>query len=211
MTPSSFDFTVRTDELQAALKSKLAELGNDNFLPPFFKVGSRYLSLAETFQVLTDALAEMSRTGKLPETVRVDRIYGPLGLAQGHGPNIGDVKVASIAKICADMDARLHDDTGYPMPKNTIPPIFTVDGIRMNAAQFLRLMAQAMVDPSPEATLHVRMVYMLTNTAQIFPKARNMADVGATWTFKPAPLTQAQQTRNTGGSMSQADTRREVF
>jgi hypothetical protein len=77
------------------------------------------------------------------------------------------------------------------MPNNTIPPMFTVDGIRMNAAQFLRLMAQVIVDPSPESTLHVRMVYMITGTAMVFPKARNMQDVGATWTFKPAPLNQA--------------------
>jgi len=101
------------------------------------------------------------------------------------------VKVASITNICADLDAGLHDDTGFPMPKNTIPPLFTVDGIRMNAAQFLRLMAQALQDPSPETTLHVRMTYMLTGAAQVFPKARNLEDVGATWTFKPAPLNQA--------------------
>jgi hypothetical protein len=89
------------------------------------------------------------------------------------------------------MDARLHDDSGYPMPKNTIPPMLTVDGIKMNAAQFLRLMAQALQDPSPEKTLQVRMDYMLTGAAQVFPKARNLEDVGATWTFKPAPLNQA--------------------
>jgi hypothetical protein len=191
MTPASFGFTIPTDDLRAALKKTLADLGNATYLSPYFQVGSRYLSLAETFQVMTDALAEMSRNGKLPETVRVDRIYGPLGMPMGHGPNIGDVKVASITNICADLDAGLHDDTGFPMPKNTIPPLFTVDGIRMNAAQFLRLMAQALQDPSPETTLHVRMTYMLTGAAQVFPKARNLEDVGATWTFKPAPLNQA--------------------
>jgi hypothetical protein len=191
MTPVSFGFTVSTDDLRAALKKTLAHFQASNYLPPYFKVGSRYLSVAETFQVMTDALAEMSRTGRLPETLHVDRVYGPLGVALGHGPNIGDVKVASITKICADLDTRLHDDTGYPMPNNTIPPMFTVDGIRMNAAQFLRLMAQVIVDPSPESTLHVRMVYMITGTAMVFPKARNMQDVGATWTFKPAPLNQA--------------------
>jgi hypothetical protein len=191
MTPASSGFTLTTAGLGAALKEIFADLGSANYLPPYFKVGGRYLSLAETFQVLTDALAEMNRTGKLPETVRVDRVYGPLGVPLSHGPNIGDVKVASITKTCADLDARLHDDTGYPMPKNTIPPMLTVDGIRMNAGQFLRLMAQAMLDPSPETTLQVRMTYMLTGAAHVFPKARNLEDVGATWTFKPAPLNQA--------------------
>lgn len=195
MTPASFGFTVTTEDLRAALKKVFADLGSANYLPPYFQVGGRYLSVAETFQVLTDALAEMNRTGKLPEKVHVDRVYGPLGMAMGHGPNIGDVKFASITKTCADMDARLHDDSGYPMPKNTIPPMLTVDGIKMNAAQFLRLMAQALQDPSPEKTLQVRMDYMLTGAAQVFPKARNLEDVGATWTFKPAPLNQADASK----------------
>jgi hypothetical protein len=196
MTPASFGFTLTTADLRAALKQTFVDLGSANYLAPYFQVGGRYLSVAETFQVLTDALAEMNRTGKLPETVRVDRVYGPLAMAMGHGPNIGDVKAASVIKICADLDAHLHDDTGYPVPKNTIPPLFTVDAVKMNAAQFLRLMAQVLEDPSPDATLHVRMDYMLTGAAQVFPKARNLEDVGATWTFKPAPLNQTDAAKS---------------
>jgi hypothetical protein len=195
MTPASFGFTISTDDLRTALKKTLADLGNANFLPPYFHVGNRYLTLAETFQAMTDALAEMNRTGKLPEAVHVDRVYGPLGMPLGHGPNAGDVKVTSITKVCAQMAPQLHDDTGYPMPKNAIPPMIDVDGIQINAAQFLRLMAQAIIDPSPESTVRIRMVYMLTGTAQVFPKARNLADVGATWTFKPAPLEEADATK----------------
>jgi len=86
MTPASFGFTIPTDDLRAALKKTLADLGNATYLSPYFQVGSRYLSLAETFQVMTDALAEMSRNGKLPETVRVDRIYGPLGMPMDTAP-----------------------------------------------------------------------------------------------------------------------------
>jgi hypothetical protein len=106
----------------------------------------------------------------------------------GHGPNIGEVTVASVAKQCAKIEASLHDDTANPMPTNTIPPILAVDGIRVNAAQFLRLMAQALVDPTPTAKVNVRMTYMFPGTAQIFPKTRSLEDTGATWTFKPAPL-----------------------
>jgi hypothetical protein len=196
MTPASFGFTVTTEDLRAALKKTLADLGSATYLAPYFQVGGRYLSVAETFQVLTDALAELNRTGKLPETVRVDRVYGPLGMPMGHGPNIGDVKFATITRICAELDPRLHDDSGYPMPKNAIPPLYNVDGTKVNAAQFLRLMAQAVIDPSPDTTLHVRMVYMLTEAAEAFPKARNLEDVGATWTVKPAPLSQTDATKS---------------
>jgi hypothetical protein len=58
----------------------------------------------------------------------------------------------------------------------------------MNAAQFLRLMAQALVEPDPNAKVRVRMTYMYSGTAEVFPKTRAMEDTGATWTFKPAPL-----------------------
>lgn len=213
MAPPSIGFTLPTDELRTALKQEFAKLGNANYLPPYFQVGGHYLSLAETFQVMVDALAEMNRTGKLPETVHVDRVYGPLGMPQGHGPNAGDVTVGAMAKICADLAPHLHDDTGYPMPKNIIPAIFTVNNIKMNAAQFLRLMAQAMVDPfpTPETAIPVRMVYMLPSTAQVFPKTRNLEDVGATWTFKPAPLIQGEPAKNSGGSMAQADTGHKSF
>jgi hypothetical protein len=188
MTPPSTGFTISVDALRASVKDALANFSQSTYLPPFIPAGSQYLSLAEAFQVMTDALAEFSRTGKLPQTVQVDRVYGPIGLPLGHGPNVGDVTVASVAKVCAQLDAGLHDDTGYPMPKNTVPNVLTVDGIRMNAAQFFRLMGQALQDPTPEATLKVKMTYTFPGTAEIFPKTRALEDVGATWTFKPAPL-----------------------
>jgi hypothetical protein len=188
MTPPSSGYTISIDSLRTSVKDALANFEQSTYLPPFIPVGNQYLSLAEAFQVMTDALAEFSRTGKLPKNVHVDRVYGPIGLPLGHGPNIGEVTVASVAKVCAQLAPGLHDDTGYPMPKNTIPPVVAVDEIRMNGAQFFRLMAQALQDPTPETKLQVKMRYMFPGTAEVFPKTRALEDVGATWTFKPAPL-----------------------
>jgi hypothetical protein len=210
MTPASTGYTISVDALRAAVKDELAKWGNNTFPPSYFQVGHHYLSLAETFQVLTDALAELNRTGRLPQTVTVDRVYGPIGMPLGHGPNVGDVKVASVAKVCAQIAPGLHDDTGYPMPKNTVPPLLTVDGIGVNAAQFLRLMAQAVADPTTQAPLRVRMTYMFTEISGLFPKMRTMQDLGATWTVKPAPLetsgsTQATQDRGLSQPRQHAD------
>jgi hypothetical protein len=188
MAGKSAGFSIRVEELRAALKEEIEKWGTDTYPPSYFQVGNNYLSLTEAFQVMTDALAELSRTGKLPPSVQVARVYGPLRMAIGHGPNIGDITVASIAKVCTQLTAGLHDETGYPMPKNTVPSIVTVDGVSMNAAQFLRLMAQALVDPTPETKLKVRMTYMTPATAAVFPRTRSLDDVGTTWTFKPAPL-----------------------
>jgi hypothetical protein len=188
MTSASAGYSVSVDELRAALKQTLDQWGSNTFPPPYFQVGNRYLSMAEAFQVMTDALAGLSRTGKLPESVPAVQVYGPLRVAGGHGPNVGDVPVASVAKVCAQIADDLHDTTGYPIPNNTVPSVLVVDGIGMNAAQFLRLMAQALVEPDPNAKVRVRMTYMYSGTAEVFPKTRAMEDTGATWTFKPAPL-----------------------
>jgi hypothetical protein len=188
MTPTNKNYSVSIDTLRASLKEALSDWGINTYPPSYFKVGSRFLSLAEAFQVMNDALAELDRTGKLPQSILVVGVYGPIGMPGGHGPNIGEVTVASVAKQCSKIEARLHDDTANPMPANTIPAILNVDGIGVNAAQFLRLMAQALVDPTPTAKVNVRMTYMFPGTAQIFPKTRALEDTGATWTFKPAPL-----------------------
>ena len=188
MTPNSTGFPVPTELLRAALKEQLLLWGNNTYPPSYFKVGDHYLSLAETFQVLTDALAEWNRTGSLPQSLTVAKLYGPVLMATGHGPNVGDVKIASLAKVCSEIDPALHDDSGYPVPKNMVPVALQVDGIGMNAAQFLRLMAQAVVDPKSDSELRVKMTYMFPGTAQLMPKTRAMQDTGATWTFKPAPL-----------------------
>ena len=57
--------------------------------PKYLTVQDHYLSLAEMFQVMADALAEESRTGKLPQTVRVAQVHGPLEVAVDLTPVFG--------------------------------------------------------------------------------------------------------------------------
>jgi hypothetical protein len=188
MTSPSTGYSISVAALTTALSDMLAKWGNDTFLPNYLFADGHYLSLAEMFQVMTDSLAELDRTGKLPQSVHVVRIYGPISMGQGHGLNAGEVSVAAIAKTCALIATRLHDDTANPMPRNTVPAGVVVDGIGVNSAQFLRLMAEAVVNPSPDAKVKVKMTYMFPGAAEIFPKTRPMEDTGSTWTFKPAPL-----------------------
>ncbi len=188
MAGESTGFDVSVDELRTALKDAIEKWGIGTYPPSYLQVGSHYLSLAESFQVMTDALAELSRSGKLPQSVKVVKVYGPLKVALGHGPNVGEATVASVAKACAGIDGGLHDDAGYPMPNNTVPSLVTVDGTTINAAQFLRLMAEALVAPTQDAKLKVRMTYMTPVVSSVFPRTRVMEDIGATWTAKPAPL-----------------------
>jgi hypothetical protein len=50
--------------------------------------------------------------------------------------------------VCVERRPAKNDRNEYPMPKNMMPSILTVDGIEMKAAQFLRLIAQTPVDPT---------------------------------------------------------------
>ena len=72
--------------------------------------------------------------------------------------------------------------------KNAIPPLLKINGMDLNPAQVLRSMAQAVVNPTPEASIRVRMTYMVGEAGGILPKSREQADNGFIWTIKPAPL-----------------------
>jgi hypothetical protein len=190
MALPSTGFSISVASLRGALADFLKAAGNNTVLPTNLFVDGHYLSLANTFQVLTDALADFSRTGNLPESVKVVQVYGPVRLLTGHGPNVGEVSVASVVRVCTQIDAALHDDSPGKFPKNAIPVFLKVDGIDMNPVQFLRLMALALMAPSlsPEAKLPVRMLYSFTGTLISYPKSRPITDCGFGWTLKPAPL-----------------------
>jgi hypothetical protein len=188
MTPPSYGYSIPMAALQAAVKKMLTKWGNDTFPPEYLVADGHYLSMAETFQVIDDGLAEFDRTGKLPQSVKVAKVYGPIALQRGHGPNEGEVSVATIAKECSQIATSLHDQTADPIPHNVTPPGVVIDNTGLTTAQFLRLMAEALVNPVPDAKLKIRMEYMTTAVSQLFPKDRMLSDTGAGWTFKPAPL-----------------------
>jgi len=184
----SAGYSIPVESFRRAIAEALDKWAINTFPLPYLRVEDHYLSLADWFQAMTDALAELDRTGKLPESVRVVQVYGPDHTPLGHGPNVGEVTAASVAHVCSELAGRLRDTSGDP-PNNSIPTSITVDGINMNAAQFLRLMASALVAQSPDSKLRVRMTYLFPGQAQLVPKTRSLTEMGVGWTVKPAPLT----------------------
>ncbi|HEV2423870.1 MAG TPA: hypothetical protein VGZ29_03475 [Terriglobia bacterium] len=199
MTPSNDGFSVSVENLRSALSALLEKWGNDTFPPPFLFADGHYLSLANLFQVMTDAWTEFNRTGSLPSSVPVIPVNGPLVTLMGHGPNAGEVTVADIAASCPAISQRLHDQTESPVPKNSIPSGITAGGIDMNAAQFLRLMATAIVTPDRQARFRVKMTYLSPGTAMLTPKTRALVDMGGAWTIKPAPIVASAPEQGAGG------------
>jgi hypothetical protein len=188
MVAPATGFSVSMDQLKSALADFVKLWGNDNYAPPLFRADGHYLSRAELFQVMADALAEFHKTGKFPQAVRVVQVYGPVRLLTGHGPNIGEVSVEKMATLCADIAPGLHDQTPGVVPKNAIPIGITIDGALLNPAQFLRLMAAAILNPSPEAKLNIRMTYEFMGVGQLVPRTRPDPDDGFIWTLKPAQI-----------------------
>jgi hypothetical protein len=191
----SAGFAISIEGLRSGYADFLKEAGRDTYLPPLFRADGHYLSLADVFQISADALAGFHWHGKFPPSMTVVKTYGPVRMYTGHGVNDGEVSVASIAKACADLDPSLRDNSPGTIPKNAIPPLETVDGIQVNAAQFLRLMGQAILDPAPEKKIPVRMTYMVTASGQVMPKLRVLSDIGFVWTIKPAMFEPAKENR----------------
>jgi len=159
-----------------------------NHPPAYALAEGEYFSLGDMFQLLASALAEFHRRGALPESVRPRRVYGPLEAPDDQGPSLGKVSVASVARACAELSRALNEETWKPVPENVIPAWITVDGIRLNAAQFLRLMAEGFTTGSPGASLEVRTCQMFHEPALILPSSRPQVEGGAAWTIKPARL-----------------------
>jgi hypothetical protein len=149
---------------------------------------NQYLSLAETFQVLCDVLAEENRTGKRPKTVPLRQVYGPLTQAEDHGPALGTVTGITVARIAAQLADRFHDTTWKPIPANTVPARVDIGDLHLTAGQFLRFMAEAVAAPSLETKLNAKITYVFSPASMVYPKMRLEMDQGGTWTFKPAPL-----------------------
>jgi hypothetical protein len=188
LTPPSSGFAVSMAAFRSSLAEFMKNWGNDTYAPSLFQTDGHYLSRAEVFQVMSDALAEFDRTGKIPDSIKVDEVYGPVRLLTGHGPNTGEVSVASVIHKCSEIAPGLHDKSSGTLPNNSIPIGITLEGTMLNPAQFLRLMGLALLNPSSDAKLNIRMSYVSTALGDMLPKSRPAGDNGFVWTLKPAPL-----------------------
>jgi hypothetical protein len=188
MAPSNTGRNISIEQLETAVKEMLDAWGTLTYLPDYLAVGDEYLSMADTFEVLCNVLAEQHRSGKQPQSVRIHNVYGPLQTPSEHGPALGEVSSAAVARVCAQMAGQLNDETWKEVPGNVVPIWIEVDGLKLTAGQFLRLMAESLIAPSPDTRIKVKMTYYFSGQGLAYPKTRLPIDQGGTWTFKPAPL-----------------------
>jgi hypothetical protein len=189
MTPPATGFDVPVKALRSAVDEMLKSWGDQNEPPKYLNLQEiKFLSLAEMFQVMADALAEQSRSGNLPQSVRVAEVHGPLEIVGDPIPVVGEVTAASVAKVAAGLVSKLHDDTWSPVPNNVVPSRVNIDGLSLNPAQFLRLMAETLVSTSPDAKLKIKPTSMFASKNYLGMRTRVARDMGVVWTYKPAAL-----------------------
>ena len=180
----------------ASLLQALADLdrswGDATSLPKYVQVDSRYLSLAQTFQVVADSLVERRRTGKRPESVEVLNVYGPIDMPSGTGAIQTEVTAKDVALAAVYIVPPLHEQIWSPLPRNAVPGQVQVDKVTVNGAQYLRLMIEALLLEDPQAKLTVRPTGMIWAPEAVAFRTRPVAEMGTIWTIKPAPLNLAQ-------------------
>lgn len=194
MTKPATNFTVSVNVLRSALQQMLAAWGDQPTPPKYLAVEDHYLSRAEMFEAFASALAELDRSGKLPQSVRIVPVLAPLDVLKDQTTS-GEVSAAAVAHTAAAFVSQLHDQTAAATPHNVIPTKITMQGTDLTPPQFLRLMAEALVAPSPEAKLQIKSEQMFSGPDELFYKTRIMRDMGGLWTRKPAVLDTAVLSR----------------
>jgi len=181
-------------EVSSADLSALASNLDEQFVqlpmtaPDFGRAGNTFYSLAESFNLFAQALVSFGKTGSLPKSVAFANQYGPLLLPNDMGATTGSVPVSEVVKAAARIAPRLANTALKRVPDNSAPSSIEVASLHVNAAQFLRLMVQAYLDPSPNHVLKVNAVTLSTRAGFMFPKNTPMTDQSNSWTFKPVPL-----------------------
>jgi hypothetical protein len=179
---------VPVDQAVAAatdLVTRWRELGM--YPPSFAEAGGVYLSLADTFVLLVNALSRAEAASSARAMIALPAVGGPLLLVEPPAATPGRVPRRAVVDAAAALAPGLNDPTWADLPRNAIPHTVTVAGTAVPAVQFLRLMADALLQPGA-TDLPVEPTHIVSAAGESFPKTRVRTECGSTWTLKPAPL-----------------------
>ena len=176
----------------AGLRHTLADLDKSwregTVLPKYVRVDDHYLSLAQTFQVVADALVERKRTGKLPDSVEVLSVYGPIDMPAGSGAAKGEVSANDVILAAVYIVPAFYENVWSAPTRNAVPGQVQVGKVTVNAAQYLRLMISAFLSDDTATTLTIAPSEMIWGPEAVGIRARPVEQMGTIWTIKPAPL-----------------------
>lgn len=144
----------------------------------YISLGSNYLSLTDSFQVLAGALDYYDKKKKLPDSISTKDLLGPTELftSETIRRTVDGAQVVGSAKKV------------YARLKDRIPTRVDLERKEINAAEFLFLMAQEIVMIDKYGTLKgvfLESLGILPPQVEINQKARDLTKLQF-WTYKPA-------------------------
>lgn len=159
--------------------------------PPFIKASEAYFTLAESFELLTLALGEYAQRQSFPAYVPFYKVIGPLERV-GPSPQEMGATTIEILTRASDLAAQFKDRTWKPMPSFMIPSTISVGASLVNAAEFLRLMADLFValkeGQAPGSVLLVPSE-SLPGSSEIYARVGLLKFPGGIlWSLKPAKI-----------------------
>jgi hypothetical protein len=154
----------------------------------YLRAGDQFFSNAEAFELMAEELAAVQKTGSPLPSVKTVPMYGPVSVPNDMGPIKGSVTVRDVLQAAARIAPGLRNAEWKAIPDNAVPAYIETGAMRLNSAQFLRLMAWALVDPSPDRVLTLSPIEAHSDLTFRYPRNTPMVDQGMGWTFKPAAL-----------------------
>lgn len=155
----------------------------------YIQSGGRFYSLAECFEILAQTLSELDKTKQLPARVKPVRTYGPFEIPNANmGSTVDSFTTDAVIQKAGQIAPRLMNDEWQILPDNVTPVWIDLSGKQVNAAHFMRMMAQSLLDPTPDRVLKTNALQMITAAAFMYPQNTAITEQGLAWTFKPAPL-----------------------
>jgi hypothetical protein len=189
MAVSPVGTEISADTMRAAAQDLIERYRYIGTFPPdFARANGTYLSLADSFSLFTASLAALSEKGKLPESVKLGNVYGPLHTDGVLRPGGFEIRVKDLMEMAVRLAPQLADETWRPIPSNMVPSSFTIAGRELNTAQILYALAEAYLNPNPNGTVGIRTCANVSVAGQLYPRQTALEDGGNTWTFRPAPL-----------------------
>lgn len=165
----------------------------------FVQAGDGYFTDAQAFALMVQALAAADKTGSPAASIHPLPVYGPSTVPNDMGPVKGSVRVREVLQAAARIAPPLRNTEWKLIPDNAVPDYVQVGSVRVNAAQFLRLMVLTCLDLSPDKVLTLSPIDLHSDAMFRYPRNTPTPDQGMAWTLKPAPLHIASKGAAAGG------------
>jgi hypothetical protein len=162
--------------------------GYDAKPPDFVHTHGRYYTLAESWSLIVQALAQYRKTGVLPDTVTLFVPHGPISETTALAAPVL-VPAPAVLDAATSLAGNLKPGPWQPLPLDMIPSLVPVGTKPVNAAEYLRaaavLLTQIWSGSVPNGIM-ILPASLLTDQYQLLLKINRPKYAGVCWSLKPA-------------------------